>query len=67
MQYRPYILLVTANGRGILVTPPHAPEVSHASRHWRPRARFRSYGTAMIVLALLGDKALTVPKYEPKK
>lgn len=36
---------------------------------WNDRVfpRSRGYGTAMIVLALLGDKAPTVPKYEPKK
>ncbi len=36
---------------------------------WNDRVfpRSRGYGTAMVVLALLGDKAPTVPKYEPKK
>lgn len=36
---------------------------------WNDRVfpRSRGYGTAMIVLALMGDKAPTVPKFEPKK
>jgi hypothetical protein len=36
---------------------------------WNDRVfpRSRGYGTAMVVLALMGEKAPTVPKYEPKK